>query len=125
MSTKSPALMACAFAVSAMAALALAPPSFAFDGWHVENVTMLPSKSAGYDYIAYDPGTKHVFLGHRKEGLQVFDPVAHELIKTMPGSEEHSSNGVTLIPEMDRGVINNVEFRFLDFIVWKVFEMVC
>lgn len=102
-------------AAALLASSALVSQAFAFDGWHTENVTMLPSKTAGYDYISYDAGTKHLFLGHRKEGLQVFDPATHKLIKTMPGTEEHSSNGVTVISEMDLGIINNEDGTFIPF----------
>ncbi len=93
----------------------LATPAWAFDGWHTENVTMLPSKTSSYDYITYDEGTKHLFLGHRKEGLQVFDPATHTLIKTMDGTPDRSSNGATLIPEMDLGIINNEDGSFIPF----------
>jgi hypothetical protein len=90
-----------------LATYLLTSPAYAFDGWHTENVTMLPSKTAGYDYISYDAATKHLFLGHRKEGLQVFDPATHSLVATIAGTPDHSSNGITLIPGMDLGMINN------------------
>ncbi len=100
---------------SLAAALMAATPAFAFDGWHTENVTMLPSGTAGYDYITYDSGTKHLFLGHRHEGLQVFDPATHTLIKTMEGTPEHSANGALLLPEFDLGIINNEDGTYIPF----------
>ena len=102
-------------ALLATAALLCAAPAFAFDGWHTENVTMLPSKTAGYDYITYDSGTKHVFLGHRKEGLQVFDPATHTIVATLAGTAEHSANGATIIPEMDLGVVNHEDGSYMPF----------
>ncbi len=97
------------------ASSALAFPALAFDGWHTENVTFIPGKTAGYDYITYDSTNKHLFLGHRKEGLQVFDPVAHKLVKTMKGTPEHSANGALLIQEMDLGIINNEDGTYIPF----------
>ncbi len=103
-------------AASVLASAAMtAAPARAFDGWHTENVTMLTSKTSSYDYITYDPGTHHVFLGHRKEGLQVFDPATHTMIKTIETSPEHSSNGAVLISEMDLGMSENEDGTFIPF----------
>ena len=97
------------------AALLVSAPALAFDGWHTENVTMLPSKTAGYDYIAYDAANKHVFLGHRGEGLQVFDPASHTVIKTIDGTAQHSSNGVVLVADKDLGFSENEDGTFTAF----------
>jgi glycine/D-amino acid oxidase-like deaminating enzyme len=45
----------------------------------VESATQIENKNAGFDYISYDGTANRLFLGHRKEGLQVFDrsPVEH------------------------------------------------
>ncbi len=96
-------------------AVIVSTPAFAFDGWHTENVTMLPSGTAGYDYITYDSGTKRLFLGHRHEGLQVFDPATHTLIKTLEGTPEHSANGALLIPALDLGISNNEDGTYIPF----------
>jgi hypothetical protein len=95
--------------------LLVATPAFAFDGWHTEDVTFLSSKTSGYDYITYDPGTKHLFLGHRSEGLHVFDPVARKLVTTIPGTPGHSSNGALIISDKDLGIINNQDGTFIPF----------
>lgn len=93
----------------------MAAPAFAFDGWHTENVTMLPSKTAGYDYISLDTTKNRLFLGHRGEGLQVFDIASHKLVETLPGTEAHSSNGAVVIPEMDLGIVNNEDGNIIPF----------
>ena len=93
--------------------LLAATPALAFDGWHTENVTFLESKASGFDYITYDPGTKHLFLGHRAAGLQVYDPVARKLLTTIPGTPERSSNGATIISDMDLGIISNEDGTFI------------
>jgi len=98
-----------------VATLMLSAPAFAFDGWHTENVTMLPSKTASYDYITYDAANKHVFLGHRGEGLQVFDPATHTVIKTIEGTAQHSSNGVVLVADKDLGFSENEDGTFIAF----------
>jgi DNA-binding beta-propeller fold protein YncE len=97
------------------ASLMIATPALAFDGWHTENVTAIPSKTSSYDYITYDAANKHLFLGHRGEGLQVFDPVEHKLVTTLAGSAAHSANGATVIPEMDLGIVNMEDGSFMPF----------
>ncbi len=94
---------------------AFASAAFAFDGWHTENITTIPGKAAGYDYITYDAANKHVFLGHRGEGLQVFDPATHTLIKTIETTPAHSSNGVVLAPDLDLGLSENEDGTFIPF----------
>ena len=101
-------------AAAAFACL-ISPPANAFDGWRIEAATVLKSKTATFDYISFDPGTNHVFLGHRKEGLQVFDPATKQLVKTIAGTEAHSSNGALIIPEFDLGVISNEDGTVMPF----------
>ena len=101
----------CVFA----AGLAIATPAFAFDGWHQESATAIPSKNAGYDYISFDAKTNRVFLGHRKEGLQIFDVANKKLIKVLEGTAEHSSNGALLLPEHDLGIANNEDGTITPF----------
>ena len=100
-------LAATLLAATPMLVSVAATPAMAFDGWHTETVTAIPSKTSGYDYITYDSTNKHLFLGHRAEGLQVFDPVAQKLVTTLPGTADHSANGATIIAEMDLGVVNS------------------
>jgi hypothetical protein len=97
------------------ASLLIATPALAFDAWHTENVTTIPGKAAGYDYITYDAANKHLLLGHRGEGLQVFDTVKKELVTTLPGTAQHSANGATIIADMDLGVVNNEDGTAIPF----------
>ncbi len=97
------------------ASLLIATPALAFDAWHTENVTAIPGKAAGYDYITYDAANKHLLLGHRGEGLQVFDTVKKELVTTLPGTAQHSANGATIIADMDLGVVNNEDGTAIPF----------
>ena len=90
--------------LGAVALLAVGPAR-AFDGWHLESATVIEGKALGWDYVAYDAGTRHVFIGHRKEALQVFDPVAGKVVKVIDGTPADSSNGATLMPELDLGLL--------------------
>src|SRR5690348_15479634 len=85
----------------------VAGPVRAFDGWHLESATVIDGKASGWDYVAYDAGTRHVFIGHRKEGLQVFDPATRKVVKVIDGTQADSSNGATLMPELDLALSNN------------------
>lgn len=95
--------------------LAITSPAFAFDGWHQESATAVPSKNAGYDYIAFDAKSNRVFLGHRKEGLQIFDFTNKKLVKVLEGTPEHSSNGALLLPEHDLAISNNEDGTITPF----------
>jgi hypothetical protein len=97
------------------AALMLSAPAYAFDGWHQESATTLPSRNAGYDYISFDAAGNRLFLGHRGEGLQVFDVANKKLLKVIDGTPGHSSNGGLLLPEFDLGISNNEDGTITPF----------
>jgi DNA-binding beta-propeller fold protein YncE len=97
------------------AALLISVPAYALDGWHVETTTPVEAKTAGFDYIAYDEGTNKVFLGHRKDGLQVFDPVSQKVVKVIDGTQTHSGNSALLLPEFDLGLSNNQDGTITPF----------
>jgi hypothetical protein len=100
-----------------MVTAACLPASFASaaDGWHLKTATTIDGKASAWDYVSFDQGTNHVFLGHRKEGLQVFDPIGHKVVKTIAGTVEASSNGAVLIPDLDLGLSNNENGTLIPF----------
>ena len=81
--------------------------ALAFDGWHLEESVTIAGKGAAWDYLSIEPSGKRLFIGHRKEGLQVFDVAGKKVIATIAGTASASSNGATLIPEFDLGLSNN------------------
>ncbi|MEA2994314.1 MAG: hypothetical protein QOD40_3234 [Alphaproteobacteria bacterium] len=93
----------------------LAAPVYAFDGWHQESATTVASKNAGYDYISFDAASNRLFLGHRGEGLQVFDVAGKKIVKVIDGTPAHSSNGGLLLPEFDLGISNNEDGTITPF----------
>jgi DNA-binding beta-propeller fold protein YncE len=97
------------------AALAGAGPAQAFDGWRQESATVIEGKPSAFDYIGLDRGSNRLFLGHRKEGLQIFDPIARKLIATLGDTPAHSSDGATLMPEFDLGISNNEDGTITPF----------
>jgi hypothetical protein len=106
---------AVSIAALTVVAAAWAGPALAYDGWHLEHAVTLDGKGAGWDYVSFDQGTAHVFLGHRKEGLQVYDPKTMTIVKVVAGTAEASSNGAVLIPELDLGVSNNENGTLIPF----------
>ncbi|WP_406857835.1 hypothetical protein ABEG18_09545 [Alsobacter sp. KACC 23698] len=102
-------------AAAAVAVLGGISAAQAFDGWRLERATPIPSKTAAFDYITYDPTAKRLYIGHRKEGLQVVDATSGALIGVVAGTPEASSNGATLIPELDLGISNNENGTLIPF----------
>ena len=95
-------------AVALTAAVTLvAAPILAFDGWHLESATTIDGKGSAWDYLYLDSTSNRLFIGHRKEGLQVFDLASKKLLKTIDNTMTQSSNGATLMPEFDLGISNN------------------
>ncbi len=95
--------------------LLAALPARAYDGWHLQQATVIPGKAAAWDYVSFDPGTAHLFIGHRKDGLLVFDPVAQKMVSIIDGTAAHSSNGATLIPEFDLGISSDEDGTLIPF----------
>ncbi|WP_342362404.1 hypothetical protein [Terrarubrum flagellatum] len=85
----------------------LSASALALDGWRLQEAIKIPGKGSAWDYLALDGARNRLFIGHRKEGLQVFDLGSKSVIKTIAGTENASSNGATLVPEFDLGVSNN------------------
>lgn len=79
----------------------------AFDGWQLESTTPISGRGSSWDYLALDQKRDRLFIGHRAEGLRVFDLRSKKIIKVIDQTEAGSSNGATLMPEFDLGVSNN------------------
>jgi DNA-binding beta-propeller fold protein YncE len=94
-------------ALTLAAAVVASLPAAAFDGWHLEDATAIPGKGSGWDYLSLDAPRHHLFIGHRAQGLQVFDTVTRKVIKVIGTTAADSSNGATLVPEFDLGVSYN------------------
>ena len=102
-------------ATAAIALMAGTGSALAYDGWHLEHAATIAGKGAGWDYVSFDAKNDHVFVGHRKEGLQVYDPKTMTVIKTIAGTAEASSNGAVIIPELDLGVSNDENGTLIPF----------
>lgn len=97
------------------AALAAAAPAYAFDGWHQVGAVAVPSGTSAWDYVSYEAARQRLFIGHRKEGLQVFDVAAGKLVATIAGTPAASSNGALLIPDFDLGISSNEDGSLTPF----------
>ncbi len=102
-------------ATAVMAIMAGTGPALAYDGWHLEHAATIDGKGAGWDYVSFDAKSDRVFVGHRKEGLQVYDPKTMTVTKTIAGTAEASSNGAVIIPDLDLGVSNNENGTLIPF----------
>ncbi|WP_131196920.1 YncE family protein [Lichenihabitans psoromatis] len=109
--------MRTALVLALLSTAAVLPASLAVaqDGWHLKSATTIDGKASGWDYVSFDAAANHVFLGHRKEGLQVFDPATHTVVKVIDGTAEASSNGAVIIPDLDLGLSNNENGTIIPF----------
>ena len=87
----------------------------AFDGWHQDSATIIEGPGSGWDYVTLDQKSGRLFIGHRKEGLQVFDTAARKVVATIAGTPAASANGATLMPEFDLGISNNENGTIIPF----------
>jgi hypothetical protein len=104
--------------------LALAVPyaAQAADDYHLRREVPVPGGNSGWDYLNYQADTGRLFVGHRLEGLQVFD-VAHDF-KMTAVDQTRRSNGAMLMPEFGLGVSHNGDgtltvFKLSDLSVQK------
>jgi hypothetical protein len=98
-----------------LAAALSAASAMAYDGLHLISSATFASTNAGWDYVSYDAANKHVFLGHRKDGLQVYDPATQKIIKVVGDTASHSANGAAMAPEFDLGISNNEDGTYTPF----------
>ena len=95
-----------AFAAATLAVCAAFSVSAqAFDGYRLESATTLKNKGGGWDGVSLDQERGKLYIGLRKEGLQVFDLKTKKVVRTIAGTE--GSSGGTLIPDFDLGISNN------------------
>ena len=92
-----------------------AATAMAFDGLHLQSSVTFQSSNAAWDYVSYDAANKHVFLGHRKDGLQVYDPATQKIIRVVGDTAAHSANGASIAPEFDLGISNNEDGTYTPF----------
>lgn len=103
-------------------ALLLPASAWASDDYHLRREIAVPGAGSGWDYLTYEPERSRLYVGHRLEGLQVFD-TAHDFKKTTV-EKTARSNGAMLMPEFDLGASHNGDgtltlFRLSDLSVQR------
>ena len=94
------------FCCCAIALLALLPGSSRAESFYrLESATAIPGASPAWDYVSIDPARSYLFIGRRKDGIQVYDIAARKVIRKIDNSE--GANGAVLVPEFDRGYTAN------------------
>ncbi len=102
-------------ALAALLGASLFARASAFDGWFIESAVPVPGQGSSWDYLALDEQRNHLFIGHRSEGLKVFDLTARVLLRVIANTPAASSNGATLMPQFDLGVSNNQDGSITPF----------
>ncbi len=85
--------------------LLLPATGWASDDYHLRREVAVPGAGSGWDYLTFEPERSRLYVGHRLEGLQVFD-IAHDF-KMTTVEKTTRSNGAMLMPEFDLGVSHN------------------
>ena len=73
-----------------------------FPNYHLLKTVSVPSSASGWDYPTFDPATKQLFVGHRLDGVEVFDTLHNFRMKKVPDTK--ATNDIALIPEFGLGV---------------------
>jgi hypothetical protein len=89
-------------AVLVAAALTASAAPMAASSYRLERAVTTRSSNTGWDYNSLDDKRGHMFIAHRKDGLQVFDVRKGRLIKTLARSA--GANTSALAPEFDLGI---------------------
>jgi hypothetical protein len=93
-------------AVSAHAA-SVEPGNRSFAGYKLERAAALPSTDTGWDYSSLDEKRGNMFIGHRKDGIQVFDVRRGVPVKTL--KESTGANATSVAPEFDIGIAGTTD----------------
>ena len=91
--------------LGAMVALGTAHAVRAAEFYHLKREVPVASEGAAFDYVVYRAGK--LFVGHRPDGLQVFD-TGHDFTMTTI-ADSKGSNGATLMDDLGLGVSHNTD----------------
>ena len=89
-------------AMAAFCLTAAAPPAPVY---RLQSELMLKGAAPGWDYLAFEPGRKHLFLGRRGAGVSVVDTEAGQLVATIADSQ--GANLALPVPALGRGYSAN------------------
>ena len=73
-----------------------------FPGYHLTKTIPVRSTGSSWDYVAFDPQGNRLFVGHRLDGVEVFDINHNFKMSKVP--DTLGTNGVELAPQFDMGI---------------------
>lgn len=73
-----------------------------FPNYHLTKVIPVRGTGSSWDYIAFDPQGNRLFVGHRLDGVEVFDINHNFRMSKVPGST--NANGVLFAPQVGLGI---------------------
>jgi hypothetical protein len=88
--------------LAACAGAASATPAVDSGSYRLVRTTSTHSSNTGWDYSSLDEKRGHMFIAHRKDGLQVFDVRKGRVVMTVAKST--GANTSALAPEFDLGI---------------------
>lgn len=82
--------------------------------YRLESALTIPSPHApNWDYLAYDAAHDRVFIARREDGILVYDAKQRRITGTL--ADTRGGNATTLVPELDRGFVTNLDGSLTTF----------
>jgi hypothetical protein len=98
---------AAAVAIAGAAAAPACCGAAAAPSLRLEKVVTIPGSATGWDYNSLDQQHGHIFIAHRKDGLQVYDVASGKVLQTVADSA--NANTSALAPEFDLGIAGTTD----------------
>lgn len=95
-------LAAAAFAAGVAAVPAQAAGTGSFPDYHLLKSVHVKGSDSGWDYVTFDAKTKQLFVGHRLDGVEVFDTAHGFAMRKVPNTL--NANDVAVISRYGLGV---------------------
>ncbi len=82
--------------------------------YRLESALTIPSPHApNWDYLAYDGARDRLFIARREDGILVYDAKAKRITGAI--ADTVGGNATTLVPELDRGFVTNLDGSLTTF----------
>ena len=82
--------------------------------YRLESALTIPSATApNWDYLTYDASRDCLYIARREDGILIYDAKARRITGTIANTV--GGNATTLVPELDRGFVTNLDGSLTTF----------